>query len=41
MTALLDLAAKKGLVLGIANERSIAYGCARIFWQAIKPCMNI
>jgi len=34
MTALLDLAGKKGLVLGIANEHSIAYGCARVFHQA-------
>lgn len=29
-----ELAGKKGLVLGIANERSIAYGCARRFRQA-------
>lgn len=34
MTALLDLTGKKGLVLGIANEDSIAYGCARVFHQA-------
>ncbi|MAS88063.1 MAG: enoyl-[acyl-carrier-protein] reductase FabI [Micavibrio sp.] len=34
MAALLDLAGKKGLVLGIANEQSIAYGCANIFHQA-------
>lgn len=34
MTALLNLAEKKGLILGIANEHSIAYGCARIFQQA-------
>lgn len=34
MTALLNLAGKKGLVLGIANEHSIAYGCARVFHQA-------
>lgn len=34
MTALLDLAGKKGLVLGIANENSIAYGCAHVFHQA-------
>lgn len=26
-----DLQGKKGLVVGIANERSIAYGCARVF----------
>jgi enoyl-[acyl-carrier protein] reductase I len=34
MTALLDLAGKKGLVLGVANEHSIAYGCARVFHDA-------
>jgi enoyl-[acyl-carrier protein] reductase I len=34
MTALLDLAGKKGLILGVANEHSIAYGCARVFQQA-------
>jgi enoyl-[acyl-carrier protein] reductase I len=34
MTTLLDLTGKKGLVLGIANEHSIAYGCARVFHQA-------
>ncbi len=34
MTAILDLAGKKGLVVGIANEHSIAYGCARIFQNA-------
>lgn len=28
------LSGKKGLVLGIANERSIAYGCARAFREA-------
>lgn len=27
----LDLAGKKGLVIGIANEHSIAYGCAQAF----------
>jgi enoyl-[acyl-carrier protein] reductase I len=26
-----DLAARKGLVIGIANDQSIAYGCARAF----------
>ena len=26
-----SLAGKKGLVIGIANEHSIAYGCARAF----------
>jgi enoyl-[acyl-carrier protein] reductase I len=34
MTAILDLSGKKGLVLGIANEHSIAYGCANVFHQA-------
>lgn len=29
-----DLTGKKGLVLGIANESSIAYGCARRFREA-------
>ncbi len=31
MTAILNLAGKKGLIIGIANAQSIAYGCARIF----------
>lgn len=34
MTAILDLAGKKGLIVGIANAHSIAYGCAHIFHQA-------
>ena len=34
MTALLDLNGKKGLVVGVANEHSIAYGCARVLHQA-------
>jgi enoyl-[acyl-carrier protein] reductase I len=34
MTAILDLSGKKGLIVGIANEHSIAYGCARIFRKA-------
>ncbi|MFZ4761807.1 MAG: enoyl-ACP reductase FabI [Alphaproteobacteria bacterium] len=34
MAAILDLAEKKGLIIGIANDHSIAYGCARIFHQA-------
>src|SRR5512138_319155 len=29
--SLLDLSGKKGLVVGIANENSIAYGCAKAF----------
>lgn len=31
---LLNLEGKKGLVVGIANDKSIAYGCARAFRQA-------
>lgn len=31
MTQLVDLTGKKGLVVGIANAHSIAYGCARTF----------
>ncbi len=34
MTAILDLAGKKGLIVGIANDQSIAHGCARTFHQA-------
>ncbi len=34
MAALLDLQGKKGLIVGIANENSIAYGCSRIFHDA-------
>lgn len=34
MTALLNLTGKKGLVLGIADEHSIAYGCAKVFREA-------
>jgi len=34
MPILLDLKGKKGLVLGIANDQSIAYGCASVFHQA-------
>src|SRR5689334_4044565 len=29
----LDLAGRKGVVFGIANDQSIAYGCARAFRQ--------
>ena len=32
MTAILDLAGKKGLVVGIANEHSIAYLCPGGYW---------
>lgn len=34
MAALVDLAGKRGLVVGIANEHSIAAGCARAFRDA-------
>lgn len=34
MTALLELAGKRGIVLGVANEHSIAYGCACVFQKA-------
>ena len=34
MTGLLNLHGKKGLVVGIANEHSIAYGCAQVFRRA-------
>lgn len=34
MTALLDLSDKKGLIVGIADEHSIAYGCAEVFRRA-------
>jgi enoyl-[acyl-carrier protein] reductase I len=34
MSLPIDLSNKKGLIVGIANDKSIAYGCARAFWQA-------
>lgn len=34
MALMIDLNNKKGLVVGIANDKSIAYGCARAFRQA-------
>lgn len=34
MTAVVDLTGKRGLVVGIANEHSIAAGCARAFRAA-------
>lgn len=34
MTALIDLSGKRGLVVGIANEHSIATGCAQMFRAA-------
>jgi enoyl-[acyl-carrier protein] reductase I len=35
---LIDLQNKQGLVTGIANERSIAYGCAEKFSEANAEC---
>jgi enoyl-[acyl-carrier protein] reductase I len=34
MTLCIDLSAKRGLVVGVANEHSIAYGCARALREA-------
>lgn len=34
MNGILDLRGRRGLVLGIANEQSIAYGCADAFHRA-------
>ncbi len=34
MAALVDLSGKRGLVVGIANESSIAAGCASAFREA-------
>jgi enoyl-[acyl-carrier protein] reductase I len=34
MTTLINLKGKKGLVAGVANEHSIAYGCAKAFREA-------
>ena len=34
MTPMVDLTEKRGLVVGIANESSIAHGCARAFHAA-------
>ena len=31
MTGLINLSGKHGLVIGIANDQSIAYGCAKVF----------
>lgn len=33
MKPLVDLSGKRGLVIGIANDHSIAAGCARAFRQ--------
>jgi len=34
MNSIIDLSGKRGLVVGIANEHSIAAGCARMFREA-------
>lgn len=34
MSLCIDLTGKKGLIIGIANDKSIAYGCARMFRKA-------
>lgn len=34
MAGMITLSGKKGLVVGIANEHSLAYGCARHFRAA-------
>lgn len=34
MTPIVDLSGKRGLVIGVANESSIAFGCARAFRAA-------
>lgn len=34
MSLPIDLTGKKGLIIGIANDQSIAYGCAKAFRQA-------
>lgn len=34
MSQIIDLQGKKGLIVGIANENSIAYGCAKAFRAA-------
>ena len=34
MNSIIDLSGKRGLVVGIANEHSIAAGCARMFRAA-------
>lgn len=33
MKTLFDLLGKKGLIIGIANDKSIAYGCAQVFHE--------
>ena len=39
-----SLTGKKGLILGVANNSSIAWGCARLFHdmgaELVVPCLN-
>lgn len=37
MTSLVDLDGKRGLIVGIANEHSIAAGCAEAFTRRAAP----
>lgn len=39
MTLAINLSGKVGLVVGIANEHSIAYGCGKAFYQAGAECV--
>lgn len=43
-TTLFNLQGKKGLVLGVANDHSIAWGCARLFRslgaEVVATCLN-
>ena len=43
-TNLFSLAGKKGLILGIANDSSIAFGCARLMRamgaEVVASCLN-
>jgi enoyl-[acyl-carrier protein] reductase I len=39
MTVQIDLEGKRGIIVGIANNKSIAYGCARVFKQAEADLM--
>lgn len=41
---LFSLAGKKGLILGVANDRSIAWGCTKLFRElgadVVATCLN-
>ena len=43
-SSLYSLAGKKGLILGIANDNSIAFGCARLMRalgaEVVATCLN-